>query len=561
MQFDGNLVVYDEVSGVRKEMWVSDTSHNLGSKLIVTDDGNASIMNTAPSIIWSALSSNPLVPTSAPVSVQSKCNFNSALCDNFQLAPGNRNYGGNFICSSNREYQLGIGPGDFCLCESSVEIWCAGINSGLSNGAYLVMQHDGNLVIYDQTPAGTTVAWRSSTAGNHNSNLIVTDDGSASIINPSQDIIWSTSPALITTSSPTLPPSFKPNSTPTLPPTFKPTATSAPTLLPTFKPTSAPTTTSAPTLLPTSTPSSIPTTTSTPTPPQTSAPSSTPTITSTPTSPLTSAPTSLPTVSPIPSFQTEHFVVYIMGDTPYTRIDSVKLRQQINSLPRDAGALFHLGDIMRGFQGLCSLERYTGVYEDLKKSHAPLFIVPGDNDANDCPSFDRAWHNWKTAFLHPSRVAESVWDVSHFGEITRQQSSANFAFVHRRVLIIGVDVVGGQPHNRREWKSRHADNVDWIETHIQRYYGVEADTILLLGHARPAKSTSEFFQSSFNTLQNLNVNMNRVLYVHGDGHQVESYSAYGFKCVQVDKGSGKWMKLTLRTSHPDPFDYVHIDII
>lgn len=215
---------------------------------------------------------------------------------------------------------------------------------------------------------------------------------------------------------------------------------------------------------------------------------------------------------------------------------------------------------MRGFQGVCSLERYTSVYEIMKESHAPMFIVPGDNDANDCPRFERAWGNWKTTFLHPSRVTESVWDVSKFGVIARQESSANFAFVHMRVLIVGVDVVGGRPHNRDEWVTRHVGNVNWMKTNVQKYYGSQADTILLLGHGRPANSNRDFFQSALTALRDLKVDMNRVLYVHGDGHKVQSHSAYGFKCVQVDHGRGKWMKLTLRAANRDPFDFVHFDV-
>merc|ERR1712071_157480 len=254
------------------------------------------------------------------------------------------------------------------------------------------------------------------------------------------------------------------------------------------------------------------------------------------------------------------FIIYITGDTPYSNKEKKQLPNQIASLPGDAEALFHLGDIMRSSGHVCATREYTDIYNIFEKSHKPVFVLPGDNDANDCPNFNRAWSNWKTTFLEPSRRTENNWDVSHFGDIIRQDDTANFSFVHKGVLLIGVDVVGGIPHNHQEWSTRHKNNVEWVIHQIQSNYVVndEIKAILLLGHGRPQFTNKDFFYTLSQKMKyDLKIDMNKVLYVHGDGHKPESFTKFGFKCVQVDRGNRNWLKLTMRADSHAPFDYTH----
>ena len=454
------------------------------------------------------------------------CNFDPSECEdnNQTFKETNLLCRDSFICSPNKNYQFGLdNSGHLILCQNDELIWTVEGSSTLKKRRKKAkMQPDGNFIVYFSENKWNIlnnsddddiqeVIWSSNTGGNPGAQLNVHDDGFVFIESNGQ-ILWVSN---------------------TTPPSEGPTSSSKPTLEPSKAPSAAPTIT----IQPSNDPSTMPT--------------SKPTISSIPTQTPSEHSTSRPTREML------EFKIYITGDTPYDDTQLAALNNQVPSLPQDAEALFHVGDIMRGGT-TCDLTQYTSVRDALRHSHAPVFIVPGDNDANDCSSsFNVGWNRWKSTF---DGFAENNWDVSQFEHLDRLEGTANFAIVYKEVLVVGIDVVGGSPHDSTEWNLRHAKNIEWVISNVGQYFGSgRADVLLLIGHARPGPFHNDFFPVLRNKLTSeLGVDMNRVLYVHGDLHKPLDHTAFGFNCVQVDQGAGRWMKLIVRSRAHKVFDYSHV---
>jgi peptidoglycan hydrolase-like protein with peptidoglycan-binding domain len=169
MQRDGNLVVYLG----QRAIWSSrtDRAGDSGSSLVVQDDGNL--------VVYSA-SNRPLWWTYRPPS---------------GLRPGAVLASGAALTSRNGAYRLVMQrDGNLVLYRTTHALWAA--EPTKSAGAFAVMQRDGNLVMY----VGNRAVWSSRTdaAGDAGSSLVVQDDGNVVIYAPSNKPLWSTFPPLPT---------------------------------------------------------------------------------------------------------------------------------------------------------------------------------------------------------------------------------------------------------------------------------------------------------------------------------------------------------------------------
>ena len=114
---------------------------------------------------------------------------------------------------------------------------------------------------------------------------------------------------------------------------------------------------------------------------------------------------------------------YAMGDVPYAPAEDLKLPQQITDLPTDAEFVIHVGDIKRG-AAPCDENVYQKVSGMLSKSKSPVFIIPGDNEWNDCTDPNQAWQYWNQYFMR----FDQQWH--HQLPVFRQvEQEANFSFL------------------------------------------------------------------------------------------------------------------------------------
>ncbi|WP_417387025.1 hypothetical protein [Gimesia sp.] len=240
---------------------------------------------------------------------------------------------------------------------------------------------------------------------------------------------------------------------------------------------------------------------------------------------------------------------YVMGDVPYKPAEDIELPKQISELPDDAEFVVHVGDIKTGSTP-CNEGVYAKVAGMLAKSTVPVFIIPGDNEWNDCANPTEAWKFWEQYFMRFDRRWQHSFRI--FRQLEREE---NFSFVKGNVLFIGLNLVGGRVHDPAEWKQRHAENLDWVRSNLRRF-GKEISSLVIFGHAKPVKIHNDFFDP-FNAEA---ITFNKpILYIHGDGHTWiydRPFTAKNLLRVQVDQGGiAPPLKVTVTDNSTEPFQF------
>ncbi|MGB4709349.1 MAG: hypothetical protein WBH28_12845 [Fuerstiella sp.] len=238
-----------------------------------------------------------------------------------------------------------------------------------------------------------------------------------------------------------------------------------------------------------------------------------------------------------------------MGDVPYTDADDILLPIHIKGLPAEAEFTVHVGDI-KGGATACDEAVYVKVAEMLSAAVAPVFVIPGDNEWNDCidPDPHQAWQYWEKHFIRFDRRWKHQLPV--FRQLEREE---NFSFVKNNVLFVGLNIVGGRVHDAAEWKQRHTECLTWIRRNLSRF-GSQVSSMVILGHAKPAAKHDDFF----NPFQDDATQFKKpILYLHGDGHSWihdHPFAAKNILRVQVDQGGkAQPVRITV-TEHPaEPF--------
>ena len=240
---------------------------------------------------------------------------------------------------------------------------------------------------------------------------------------------------------------------------------------------------------------------------------------------------------------------YAMGDVPYAPEEDTLLPQQIADLPKDAEFVIHVGDI-KGGKAPCDEVVYAKVSGMLSRTAAPLFIIPGDNEWNDCTDPAEAWKLWVRYFMRFDRR----WQ--HRLPVFRQLEHAeNFSFVQGGVLFVGLTIVGGRVHDAEEWKQRHADGLHWVRRNLS-LFGSDVSSLVIFGHAKPNPNHNDFFEPFSEDAVEFK---KPILYIHGDGHRWiydRPCAAKNILRVEVDQGGiAPPLKVTI-TNHPtDPFQF------
>jgi hypothetical protein len=209
---------------------------------------------------------------------------------------------------------------------------------------------------------------------------------------------------------------------------------------------------------------------------------------------------------------TKPIIFAVMGDVPYAEGEYDLLKKQLSELPDQAEFVVHVGDIKPGLPP-CTEDIYIRVASVLRESKPPVFIIPGDNEWNDCilPTPATAWGYWQKHFLR----FDSQW--KHKLPVRRQLSRLeNFAMVQRGVLFVGVNLVGGRVHDKEEWEIRQGQDVKWLEEQFEAT-GADVASAVVLGHAFPGSKDRARFEKGF--LDVAKKFDRPIAYIHGDGHK------------------------------------------
>lgn len=239
----------------------------------------------------------------------------------------------------------------------------------------------------------------------------------------------------------------------------------------------------------------------------------------------------------------------VMGDVPLTPQEYALLERQIAEIPKNAEFVFHVGDIKHGVPP-CTEDIYQRVATVLAASKNPLFIIPGDNEWNDCKKPDEAWKYWSKHF----QKFDKRWP--HMFPVQRQQErNENFSFRHRKVLFIGFNLVGGRVHDVEEWATRQNQNVDWLHRQLDDS-STKVDRVVILAHAFPNSHNRGIFREGL--ISQLKAYGKPVLYLQGDGHVWKKdrpfKEAQNILRILVDQGGvASPLLVTISADDTEPF--------
>lgn len=158
---------------------------------------------------------------------------------------------------------------------------------------------------------------------------------------------------------------------------------------------------------------------------------------------------------------------YAHADTNYAKEERELFPTQVKNIPRSTEFIVHLGD-MKGADHCKNDGPYKFVADTyIEHAKAPVFLVPGDNDWYDCggPSDrKRGFAIWESHFQSLYQNFGTFSSVHHHN--LREE---NFAFFRRRVLFIGVHLLGGDIKNKKEWNALLKDDLQWTREMVEKY--------------------------------------------------------------------------------------------
>ncbi len=240
---------------------------------------------------------------------------------------------------------------------------------------------------------------------------------------------------------------------------------------------------------------------------------------------------------------------YAMGDVPYKPEENILLPKQIAELPDDAEFVIHVGDI-KGGSAPCNEAVYNKVFGMLSQSVAPVFIIPGDNEWNDCTNPVQAWKYWNKYFMRFDRHWQHRFPL--FRQLEHEE---NFSFVKGNVLFVGLNIVGGRILDLAEWKQRHRDGFEWVRRNLHRS-GADVSSLVFFIHANPNVFHSDFFDPFMKVAKEFK---KPILLIHGDGHTWiydRPFAAQNILRVQVDQGRiAPPLKVTITDDKSNPFQF------
>ncbi|KAL7456096.1 hypothetical protein ACHAWC_007997 [Mediolabrus comicus] len=248
---------------------------------------------------------------------------------------------------------------------------------------------------------------------------------------------------------------------------------------------------------------------------------------------------------------------YVMADAPYTDEERYNLMpKHIAELDPDEGEfVVHLGDLQYAKVDACREGAYDEAKQIMKKSRVPAFILPGDNDINDCNSMEHGEAMWKKYLATFDKRWDHGFDVTRWGDLDE-----SFAFIHKQVLFLGLNMVGGQPSSNTEKSNRHKKHLERISSIVNE----KSDTfkvVVLLAHAEPAEYHKDFWLAGDSGFISIMKEMDKpTIYFHGDWHayyeREAEFGVTNFMRISTDgESSAPPLLVTIDVSKENPIKF------
>ena len=247
--------------------------------------------------------------------------------------------------------------------------------------------------------------------------------------------------------------------------------------------------------------------------------------------------------------------IRVMGDVPYKGEEYAELEADLAIVGPTDEFFVHLGDIQS--EGACVESTYSSVAASLQTSSIPVFIIPGDNEWNDCADPNQAWSYWDT---HLMRL-EEYW--SHSLTVLRQPvREENFAIVESGVLFIGINLVGDTVHDQSEWTQRMTDDANWVNENFTNF-GNQVTSAVIFGHAFADPNEGDRQQFGIDLVTAAQNFGKPILYMQGDDHHWVLDNPYpaapNVTRVVVEQGVPS-IRTTITNDPTDPFTFDSTDV-
>jgi len=270
-----------------------------------------------------------------------------------------------------------------------------------------------------------------------------------------------------------------------------------------------------------------------------------------PTATVPATPTPATPLPPLDTITT----FYVMADAPYTDNERYNLMpRHIEELDDGVEFLVHLGDLSWAKVDKCREGAYDEASTIMKKSRIPTFILPGDNDINDCNSMTHGEEMWTKYFALFDKQYDHSLNVTRWGKLNE-----SFSFIHKEVLYLGLNIIGGRPASNSEKSYRHSQHLERIRT-IMNDQLDDFKVVVLLGHAEPTAFHSDFFGGDSGFISIMEEIGKPTIHFHGDWHAYyEREAEYGFDNymrISLDgESSAPPILVTIDTSKTNPVKF------
>ncbi|KAL7525449.1 hypothetical protein ACHAWF_001362, partial [Thalassiosira exigua] len=272
-----------------------------------------------------------------------------------------------------------------------------------------------------------------------------------------------------------------------------------------------------------------------------------------PTSSPTASPSQSPTSSPAEGTYT---MFYVVADCPYNDEERYELMPRyIAELSPDADFLFHLGDLQYAKEDFCEEWAYEIGSSILAKSPVPTFVLPGDNEINDCDDVEWGEEMWTKYYqMFDRRHWDHDFKIKRWGKL-----GESFSMLRRRVLYFGLNIIGGTPYSESEKERRHAEHLEQIRATLA-FLDDDDDfrVVVLMAHADPGDHHYDFFGGSdgFASIV-MDLRPKPVVHFHGDSHHYyESEGGAWGDCVDSDN----YVRISLDGESAAPPIRVEVDV-
>jgi hypothetical protein len=223
--------------------------------------------------------------------------------------------------------------------------------------------------------------------------------------------------------------------------------------------------------------------------------------------------------------------------------------------PDEGEFVVHLGDLQYAEVDACREGAYDEAKQIMKKSRVPAFILPGDNDINDCNSMEHGEEMWKKYLATFDKRWDHGFDITRWGDLDE-----SFAFIHKQVLFLGLNMVGGQPSSNTEKSNRHKKHLERISSIVNE----KSDTfkvVVLLAHAEPAEYHKDFWLAGDSGFISIMKEMDKpTIYFHGDWHayyeREAEFGVTNFMRISTDgESSAPPLLVTIDVSKENPIKF------